>query len=46
MFFQFTKPSRQKLEKTTDKVFQALLERMKSDLTTTDHVAVTTHGVL
>ena len=30
------------LEKTTDKVFQALLERMKSDLTTTDHVAVTT----
>ena len=42
MFFQFIKPSRQKLEKTTDKVFQSLLERMRSDLNTTDHVAVTT----
>ena len=40
--FQFTKPSRSKLEKTTDKVFQALHEKMRSDLNTTDHVAVTT----
>ena len=40
--FQFTKPSTWKLQRTFDQVYEALLERMKRDLATTDNIAVTT----